>query len=324
MPGRRLSFDERWVIKRGLQQGLSLAEIARGLDRPTSTVSREVGRNGGPRSYAVWQAHGQAKARAKRPQPFKLEGNSRLARYVATRLRKNWSPEQIAERARRDHPHDPRWWVSAAAIYSSIYVQGRGGLDDELRVHLRARKRRRRDAGDGRGQLKDMVLIAERPPEVADRAVPGHWEGDLILGADGRSALGTLVERTTRYVVLFVLRTDHTAESTRKAMTAAVRRLPTELVRSLTWDQGKELAEHVRFTVDRGIQVYFCEPGKPWQRGTNENTNGLLRQYFPKGTGFADLSDAQARAVARELNERPRKTLGWDTPAEAFVRLAAG
>jgi IS30 family transposase len=258
---------------------------------------------------------------AARPQPFKLESNGRLARVVRARLTRRWSPEQIAARLRRDHGDDPRWWVSAEAIYASLYVQGRGGLNDELRRYLRHRTPRRRDGGDGRGQLTDMVLITDRPPEVADRAVPGHWEGDLIVGADGRSALGVLVERASRYVALFVLPTNHTAAATRVAMGKAIRRLPAELRRSLTWDQGKEMAQHVQFSIDAGIDVYFCEPGKPWQRGTGENTNGLLRDYFPKGTRFDAVTDAHARAVARELNERPRKTLGWDTPAEALDKL---
>jgi len=213
--------------------------------------------------------------------------------------------------------------VSVEAIYRSLFVQGRGGLREELRVHLRAKKRRRRDASDRRGRLADTINISERPPEVADRAVPGHWEGDLILGGDGRSALGTLVERQTRYVLLFVLRHGHHAEAAREALTKTIKILPTELWRSLTWDEGKEMAEHVRFRLDTGVDVFFCDPGKPWQRGTNENTNGLLRQYFPKGVSFADLTDAQARAVARELNGRPRKTLGWRTPAEALAQLLA-
>jgi IS30 family transposase len=321
VPGRRLAFEERCEIKRGLARELSLAEIALRLGRPTSTVSREVARNGGRVSYQPWMAQHLAKQQRRRPKVFKLERHRRLARWVERCLAKKWSPEQIAERLRLDHPDDPRWWVSAETIYHSLFVQGRGGLREELRVHLRAKKRRRRDPNDGRGQLVDMVPISERPPEVADRAVPGHWEGDLILGGDGRSALGTLVERQTRYALLFVLRDGHTAEAARAALTKVIATLPAELRRSLTWDQGKEMAQHVRFRVDTGVDVYFCDPGKPWQRGTNENTNGLLRQYFPKGSRFTDLTDAQARAVARELNGRPRKTLGWRTPAEALAEL---
>lgn len=322
MPGRRLSFEERCEIKRGLYRGLSMTEVAAGLGRPCSTISREVTRNGGVGHYHPWWAHRRAKQCSQRPKPLKLEGNGRLARAVSMRLKKKWSPEQIAARLRKQHPDDPRWWVSAEAIYHSLYVQGRGGLNSELRAHLRARKRPKR-AGDRRGQIPEGVLIAERPPEVADRAVPGHWEGDLIVGADGRSAVGTLVERTSRFVLLFRLPEVHTAEATRAGLSRVVRRLPAELRRSLTWDRGKEMADHVRFKVDTGVQVYFCDPHSPWQRGSNENTNGLLRQYWPKSTNFSQISDAEVRRVARELNERPRKTLDWDTPAEVYSRFVA-
>jgi transposase, IS30 family len=323
VPVRRLAFEERCEIKRRLGLGQSYRVMGGALGRAASTIQREVDRNGGRSGYHPWYAQGRWKAMRARPKPFKLEGNGRLARVVAARLANKWSPEQIAARLRKEHPDDPRWWVSPEAIYSSLYVQGRGGLADELRQHLRARKGRRRDGGDGRGLLVDMVSIAQRPPEADDRRVPGHWEGDLILGSDGRSALGTLVERSSRYVLLFVLRDNHTAEATRVALVRAVRTLPAELRRSLTWDQGKEMADHVRFRVDTGVEVYFCDPASPWQRGTNENTNGLLRQYFPKGTSFLDVTDTEARRVARELNGRPRKTLGWDTPAEALTALLA-
>jgi IS30 family transposase len=314
-------LEERTEIKRRLVGGDSFRSIAAALARPASTIAREVNRNGGRRSYHPWYAHGRWKLTGQRPKPFKLEGRGLLARTVTARLKRNWSPEQIAARLRKDHADDPRWWVSAEAIYNSLYVQGRGGLRDELRQHLRAKKRRRRDAGDGRGLLADMVMIADRPPEADDRRVPGHWEGDLILGSDGRSALVTLVERSTRYVLLGVLRDNHTADATLAVLEKLIRTLPVELRRSLTWDQGKEMAAHVRFTVQSGIAVYFCDPGKPWQRGSNENTNGLLRQYFPKASSFKNLPDAHARRVARELNGRPRKTLDWDTPAEAFAAL---
>jgi IS30 family transposase len=315
-----LAFPERTEIKRRLVLGESYQAIGRALGRPGSTIKREVDRNGGREGYHPWAAQGRWKTQRARPKPFKLEGNGRLARAVAVRLKKRWSPEQVAERLRKEHPNDPRWWVSPEAIYSALYVQGRGGLADELRQHLRSRKRRRRNGGDGRGQLVDMVNIAQRPPEADDRKVPGHWEGDLILGSDGKSALGTLVERTSRYLLLFVLRDNHTAEATRQALTKAIKTLPVELRRSLTWDQGKEMADHVRFGIDAGIEVYFCDPSSPWQRGSNENTNGLLRQYFPKSTSFLDVTDAEVRRVARELNGRPRKTLDWDTPAEALAR----
>jgi len=320
MPGDRLSFEERCEIHRGLRDDLSFREIGSRLGRSASTVWREVDRNGGRRTYRPRYAQGRWNRTKRRPRTFRLESNRRLARVVERRLALRWSPEQIAERLRRDHPRDARWWVSAETIYHSLFVQGRGGLRDELRVHLRARKRRRRDGGDGRGLLRDMVNISERPAEAADRAVPGHWEGDLILGGDGRSALGTLVERSTRYVLLFALRDDHTAEATREALARTVRTLPAHLRRSLTWDQGKEMAQHVAFSVATGVDVYFCDPSSPWQRGSNENTNGLLRQYFPKGTSFVAVTDAEFRRVAVELNGRPRKTLGWDTPAEAYAK----
>jgi IS30 family transposase len=252
-----------------------------------------------------------------------LETNKTLALVVSTLLALDWSPDQIASRLRRDHPDDPRWWVSARSIYASLWVQGRGGLRDELRSHLRARKRRRRDSSDGRGQLTDMVSIRDRPPEAADRAVPGFWEGDLILGGDGRTALGTLVERSTRLVLLFALRDNHTAETTRQALTEVIQTLPGELARGLTWDQGKEMAGHAQFSIDTGVAVYFCDPGKPWQRGSNENTNGLLRQYFPKGTRFDQVTDTQIADAQWRLNNRPRETLNWDTPAEAYDRLVA-
>ena len=321
MPGRRLAFEERTEIRRRLADEETYREIGAALGRPASTIQREVERNGGRDDYHPWFAQARWKQTRRRPKPFKLEGNGPLARAVAARLKRNWSPEQIAQRLRKEHPDDPRWWVSADAIYSSLYVQGRGGLNIELRAHLRLKKRRRRDSGDGRGQLKDIVHLAERPPEADDRRVPGHWEGDLIVGSGGRSALVTLVERSTRYVLLGVLREDHTAETTLVMLTKMIRTLPVELRRSLTWDQGKEMAEHVRFKIETSVSVYFCEPGKPWQRGTNENTNGLLRQYFPKGTSFKNLTDAEARRVARELNGRPRQTLDWDTPAEALAAL---
>ena len=320
MPGRRMAFEERTEIKRRLVRGESLRAIGTALGRPASTVAREVARNGGRARYHPWFAQGRWKRTCRRPKTFKLERHGHLARWVERRLAKRWSPEQIAERLRRDHPDDPRWWVSAQTIYHSLYVQGRGGLRDELRANLRAKKKRRRDAEDGRGQLKDMVMISERPPEAADRAVPGHWEGDLLLGGDGRSALATLVERTSRYTLLVGLAESHTAEVTAQALAKVIKTLPAHLATSLTWDQGKEMARHVDFTVATDVQVYFCDPGKPWQRGTNENTNGLIRQYFPKGTSFKDISHRQLAAVAAELNGRPRKTLGWDTPAEAYAK----
>ncbi|MGH8875556.1 MAG: IS30 family transposase [Acidimicrobiia bacterium] len=325
MAGRRLGFEERCEIKRGLAKGWSYREVARGLGRPPSTVAREVSRNGGRRSYQAWNAQGRANREAHRPKPYKLEGNGPLAREVERLLRRRWSPEQIAGRLRREHPDDARWWVSAESIYRSLFVETRGGLKKELTVFLRSQrpKRRRRVTTNLRGKLADMVPIAQRPAEVDDRRVPGHWEGDLIIGSDARSALGTLVERTSRFLVPFPLPHDHTAPTTRRALSEAIQGLPDHLRRSLTWDQGKEMAEHVRFSIDTGIQVYFCDAGKPYQRGTNENTNRLLRQYFPKGTSFTDLTYNQLAAVAEELNSRPRKLHDWETPAEVYHRLVA-
>jgi IS30 family transposase len=248
-----------------------------------------------------------------------------LAKLIARRLARKWSPDQIAQRLRRDHPDDPRWWVSAETIYQSLYVQSRGGLAKELTAELRrARaKRKSRPAVDNRGRIPNMVLISARPAEVADRAVPGHWEGDLIIGADGKSALIVLVERSTRYVMIVPLRLDHTAATVRDALTKAIRDLPAQLRRSLTWDQGKEMSQHVAFSIATDIPVYFCDPSSPWQRGTNENTNGLLRQYWPKGTSFQSLTTREANRVAIELNGRPRKTLDYQTPAEAYADLVA-
>lgn len=319
MPGRRLSFEERFEIGKALHQGCSLRLIAAGLGRPVSTVAREVARNGGRGRYRAGHAHHRWNHTKRRPKSFKLEANRRLARRVERLLRQRWSPEQIAERLRRDHPGDPRWWVSPEAIYQSIYVQGRGELRDELKRYLR-RAHPRRVSQAGAGRLADMVMISQRPAEARDRAVPGHWEGDLIIGAGKNSQIGMLTERATRYTILFPLK-DKTAATVRAELAATIRKLPAHLRRSLTWDQGKELAQHVRFTVDTGVQVYFCDPGRPWQRGTAENTVGLVRQYLPKGTSLARYDRRRLNRIAAELNGRPRKTLGWDTPAEAYARL---
>jgi IS30 family transposase len=321
MPGRRLSFEERFEIGRGLHQGWSLRLIAAGLGRPVSTVAREVARNEGRGRYRAGHAQHRWNHTKRRPKPFKFEANRRLARRVERLLGQRWSPEQIARRLRRDHPGDPRWWVSPEAIYQSIYIQGRGELRNELKRYLRrGHPRRKRQTGAGR--LADMVMISQRPAEARDRAVPGHWEGDLIIGAGKGSQIGMLTERSTRYTILFPLK-DKAAATVRAELATAVRKLPAHLRRSLTWDQGKELAQHVRFTVDTGIQVYFCDPGRPWQRGTAENTIGLVRQYLPKGTDLTSHDRRSLNRIAAELNGRPRKTLEWDTPAEAYARLQA-
>ena len=321
----RLSVAEREEISRGLRAGESFRRIAMGLGRQTSTVSREVGANGGRRRYRAHLAETRAAARARRPRPARLVRNRRLRRIVERLLELRWSPQQIAWQVRQDHPDEPEMWVSHETIYQSLFVQGRGALRAELTRCLRTGRARRRPAARSRsfGAIADMVLVSERPAEVEDRAVPGHWEGDLIIGQANRSAIGTLVERQTRFVMLVALPNGRTAESVRAALAERILTLPVELRRSLTWDRGKEMSEHVRFTVETGVTVYFCDPHSPWQRGSNENTNGLVRQYFPKGTDLSVHSQAHLDAVARELNGRPRQTLGWMKPSEALAKVVA-
>ena len=321
----RLSSAEREDISRGLLTGQSLRAIARSLGRSPSTVSREVAANGGRRRYRAWRAEAAAFDHARRPRVAKLARNRRLRRTVERLLEARWSPQQIAHRLRQDHPDDEEMWVSHETIYQSLFVQTRGALRAELRRCLRSGRAHRRPASrvKPRGQLANMVLISERPAEVEDRAVAGHWEGDLIIGQLNRSAIGTLVERQTRYLLLVALPEGRTTEHVRAALVRAILRLPEELRRSLTWDQGKEMGDHLRFTIDTGVQVYFCDPHSPWQRGSNENTNGLLRQYFPKGTDLSIHSQADLDAVARELNGRPRQTLGWMKPSEALAKVVA-
>jgi len=317
-----LTLDEREFIEAASRAGVSGRAIGQELGRSASTISRELRRNRPTNfGYHAPVAHAVARKRARRPKAFKLERHRDLARWVARLLRKNWSPEQIANRLRKEHPDDERWWVSPEAIYSALYVQGRGALKDELTQHLRRRRTKRRNGPEKRGRITDMVMIAQRPPEADDRAVPGHWEGDLIIGARHASQVGILTERTTRYTMLFALPRDRSADTVAVALTKVVKKLPAQLVRSLTWDQGGEMAEHKRFTIDSGIQVYFCDPGHPWQRGTAENTVGLVRQYLPKGMDLSTVSPQKLAAIAVELNGRPRKTLDWDTPAEAYAEL---
>jgi IS30 family transposase len=318
----RLSPADREEISRGLQAGYSLRSISRGLGRAPSTVSREVRANGGRRRYRAWRAELARDRRARRPRRAKLARNRGLRALVETWLSERWSPQQIAQRLRHDHPNDPEMWVSHETIYQSLFVQGRGALRAELARCLRTGRAKRRPALRRQPpSIPDMILISDRPAEVDDRAVPGHWEGDLIIGRGNRSAIGTLVERQTRFVLLVALPGGRSAEAVRAALAAKILSLPAELRRSLTWDQGTEMAEHVRFTVETGVQVYFCDPHRPWQRGSNENTNGLLRQYFPKGTDLAVHGQAHLDAVARELNGRPRQTLGWLKPSEALARV---
>jgi len=321
----RLSIAEREEISRGLRASESFRHIAQGLGRSPSTVSREVAANGGRRRYRAYLAEDRANRRARRPRPAKLARNGPLRQAVERLLEARWSPQQIAWQLRHDHPDEPELWVSHETIYQSLFVQGRGALRAELTRCLRTGRARRRPAGRTRpsGSLSDLVLISERPAEVDDRAVPGHWEGDLLMGRLNRTAIGTLVERQTRFVLLIALPRGRSAEAVRAALAERILTLPQELRRSLTWDRGIEMAEHVRFTVETGVQVYFCDPHSPWQRGSNENTNGLLRQYFPKGTDMSVHSQAELDAVARELNGRPRQTLGWVKPSEALARLVA-
>ena len=330
--GRQLSLVEREEIAIGLELGWGVRMIARGLGRAPSTVSREVQRNSrvghqpGARrgSYRGSLAQSKAEERALRPKPSKLATCARLREAVQTRLRREHSPEQISRRLVVDFPDDEEMQVSHETIYQGLYVQGRGALSRDLTACLRTgravRKPRRRVDGR-RERIKDKVMIADRPPDVADRAVPGHWEGDLITGAYNASAIGTLVERTTRYTMLLHLPQDHGAEAVRDAITEAMSTLPAQLRRTLTWDQGIELARHLEVTAAADLPVYFCDPAKPWQRGTNENTNGLLRQYFPKGTNLRRHDKARLDAVTTRLNDRPRKTLAWRTPAEALHAL---
>lgn len=321
---RFLSLVEREEIALGVVCGESAVVIARRLGRATSTVTRELDRNGGRGGYRAARADGRALEQGRRPKPAKLACSPRLRAEVERRLRERWSPQQIAARLRLDFPDDPEMRVSHETIYQSLYVQSRGALRRELAGELRRGRSQRRARGSRLGgNLREIVPIAARPPEVDDRAVPGHWEGDLIIGRAGRSAIATLVERQTRFAMLVGLPQGRTAESVRVALTEHIQRLPEALRRTLTWDQGKEMAEHARFTIDSSVQVYFCDPSSPWQRGTSENTNGLLRQYFPKSDDLARHSQADLDHVADELNGRPRQTLEWMKPSEVFDQLIA-
>jgi IS30 family transposase len=319
----RLSLVEREEIRAGIAAGDTFRAIARRIGRAPSTVSREVGGVPGRERYRATVADDRACERALRPKPSKLACNARLRRAVTQMLARRFSPQQISATLKRTHPHDPELHIAPETIYQSLYVQGRGRLRKDLARYLRTgrTKRKPRRGPTGQGHIPAMVSISKRPAEVEDRAVPGHWEGDLIVGKQGRSFIGTLVERHTRYVMLAELGSDSTTETVTAQIAAQVTRLPEHLRRSLTWDQGKEMAAHVDFTVSTGVQVYFCDPHSPWQRGSNENTNGLLRQYFPKGTDLAVHGQRELDRVAAELNGRPRQTLGWHTPAEKMAEL---
>jgi IS30 family transposase len=347
-PAGRLSVEEREQILAGMNRGESIRRIARGIGRAPSTVSRELRRNMfhqrygqracwdrgarprghppcAPWRYSPHRAQLRAERLAARPKTAKLAWCDRLREEVQAKLEQEHSPEQIARRLAVDFPDDPAMRVSHEAIYQSLYVQGRGALRRELATRLRTgralRKPRRRPDARSTRRIPDMVLIAERPPEVADRAVPGHWEGDLIVGSASASAIGTLVERATRFTLLLHLPRGHGADAVEAAMAAAMADLPATLRKTLTWDQGIEMRNHARVTAATGLAVYFCDPHSPWQRGTNENTNGLLRQYFPKGSDLSVYAPDYLDHVARKLNNRPRKTLNWATPAEALDKL---
>jgi IS30 family transposase len=321
-----LTLSEREEISRGVVSGCSLRSIAASLGRAPSTVSREIRRNGGRRGYRASEADQAARDRAHRPKSCRLVHNRALGRIVAEKLRLEWSPEQIAGWLKRSFPDDETYRVSHETIYRSLFIQARGALKKELLQHLRRTRAMRRSRHHTQktadhGRITDTVSIRERPASVEDRAVPGHWEGDLLFGRNN-SQIATLVERHTRYVMLAKVQAKDT-DTVINALIKHAHTLPRELYKSLTWDRGKEMADHKRFTLATDINVYFCDPQNPWQRGSNENTNGLLRQYFPKGTDLSVHSEAQLNAVARRLNERPRKTLNYETPAERFSQCVA-
>ena len=326
----RLADQERESISRGLAQHKSIRQLASELNRSPSTISREIRRNKGKSGYRAFSASRRAKAAAssRKRGKRKIEKQEGLLSYVMEKLQREWSPQEISKRLKIEYAWDMNMQVSHEAIYQYIYVLPRGELKQLLIKGLRQERKHRRpqkrgDTTETRGKIANMLSIEERPAEVADRSVPGHWEGDLILGKYKHSALGTLVERTTRYTILVPLGEHKDAASVREAYAEAFKSLPAELKKSLTYDQGKEMSEHEQFTIDTGIQVYFAHPGSPWERGTNENTNGLIRQYFPKGTDFTQVSKEQILEVQRKLNDRPRRALGYLKPDEVINQLVA-
>jgi len=322
---RNLSLAEREEISKGLAAGMSFRAIARTLGRAPSTISREVNAKGKRTQYRAWWADEIFVRQSVRPKLGKIARHPELQRKLTHLFQLKYSPQQISATLKAEHPHAPEMQVSPETIYRSLFVQGRGELRRELTRYLRTGRARRypQSRSEAGGSLGDVLTISQRPAEVEDRAVPGHWEGDLLLGKNGKSAIGTLVERKTRFVMLLRLGRDRTAETVRKALTARILELPEQLRRTLTWDRGKEMAQHARFSVDTNVKVYFCDPHSPWQRGSNENTNGLLRQYFPKGTALSGYSQQHLDDVANELNGRPRMTLGWKNPGQAFAQAVA-
>jgi len=324
LKGRCLSFSEREEIALARARGEAMRVIARRLGRSASTISRELGRNADRRGYRATTAHALAYERAGRPKPAKLHTNLPLRQLVQDDLRRRFSPEQIAGRLRRRFPENPEMWVSTETIYQSLYVQSRGALSRELTRYLRTGRALRkpgRQVGQRKNRIPDMVNIAQRPPEAEDRAVPGHWEGDLLIGKRNATAIATLVERASGFAMLVSLPDGYKPEHVAPALAEKVQTLPVALRRSLTWDQGPEMRDWKQVHVDASINVYFCDPHAPWQRGSNENTNGLLRQYFPKGTDFSTVTESQLDAIADELNDRPRKRLAFANPTEQLAEL---
>jgi IS30 family transposase len=323
----QISLADREEISRGLEAAMSYRMIAARLGRSPATVCREVNRNGGRGAYRAWRADERTAQRARRPKPSVFERSPRLAAYVNSALERRWSPQQIAASLVVEFPDDEEMRVSHETIYQALFVQGRGGLRRELAACLRSGRARRRPQRRAvtatRGPIRDMVMISERSAEADERAVPGHWEGDLILGKNNQSAIATLVERTTRFTMLIALPNGRTAPVVAAALQAHITTLPRQLLRSITWDQGTEMADHAAFTIATGIPVYFCDPHSPWLRGTNENTNGLLRQYLPKSTDLSIHTQDDLDHIAAELNGRPRQTLGWMKPSQALHQLVA-